>query len=236
MKTTARILALLTCAITICPALAQDSKPADSPPSSTPGGAPSGAPADPKGAPPAKQAPELEVLPETKIQADQGDLPRMPRIGFAKGLQYRVVRSWKTEAPTNSMRIAQFRIPAPTDSGLAEGSLVVSGGIGGSAEDNAARWAGQFTEIQGKATMQKLLVNNLQITQVIITGTYNPGMNAPNETPTLNTTLFGAIVEGGPEGAVFFKATGPKDTMLAARTPWDMLIRNTRVAPAEQPK
>jgi hypothetical protein len=45
-------------------------------------------------------------------------------------------------------------------------------------------------------------------------------------TPRPGWRLLGAIVEGGPEGAVFFKLTGPARTVAAAQKDFRKLLQS----------
>lgn len=175
----------------------------------------------------------INVLPQAQIAPKLGDDLRVKQIGFVKGLRYLLPLKWTPEKPDNPMRLAQVRIPPLSNELHGNGLLVISGGIGGSVDDNIARWVAQFSETEGVPTQQDLQITGspLLITQVIATGTYNAGM--PGKEPALqpNTTLWGAIVEGGPEGIVFFKAVGPKETMAERGVAWDIIIRNLVVMP-----
>lgn len=176
---------------------------------------------------------EITILPPKDIAARPGDDMRVKRIGWVKGVRYLVPDKWTVRPPSNAMRLVEMVIPEPSGSGKGDGGLMMFGDIGGSVEDNIARWVDQFIEVDGTATQQDLSIINdqIRITQVVVTGTYVPMTAAGKGEPLAGWTLFGAIVQNGPEGIVFIKATGPKDTMAARRADWDMLIRNLRVIP-----
>lgn len=207
--------AAFSVAVLAAPALAQDpQRPADSTP-----------------APKPDDGVTINVLPQDVITPKLGDDLRVKQIGFVKGLRYLLPIKWTAEKPSNPMRLAQIRIPPLSNELHGDGLLVISAGIGGSVEDNVARWIAQFTETEGVPTQQDLQISGspLLVTQVIATGTYNAGM--PGQAPDLKpeTTLWGAIVQNGPEGTVFFKAVGPKQTMAERTVAWDILIRNLKI-------
>lgn len=189
-------------------------------------------------APASKPAPadpvlQITVLPQKEIFAEPGFEAMTRRISWVKGLRYLVPTRAEVEKPSNAMRLAQIRLLAIPDSGHGDALITISGDIGGSVEDNVARWVGQFSELQGVPTQQDLILSKegLRITEVIVTGTYTASMAGADAEPQKDTTLYGAVVEGGPEGTVFIKAVGPKQTLAARKGAWDMITRNLRVTP-----
>lgn len=173
------------------------------------------------------------VLPQGKVNRRTADEIRVLKIGWARGISYIVPPRFVPEKPAHEMRIAQLRILSDQDDRSLEGLLVISGGIGGSVEDNVARWVSQFRDLEGVPTQQDLVVadTDLIVTEVVVTGTYNAAMPGSPPDPRPDQTLLGAIVQGGPEGLVFIKAVGPKQTMAERRESWNLLIRNLRVQP-----
>lgn len=205
------------------------------PPADKPAPAP---PALPAPSAPGKNGVEIVVLPASDVQAKLGDDASVKQIGFVPGytLRFLLPFKWKAEDPSHPLRLVQIRISPGANAALGDGVLTISGGIGGSVEDNIARWVAQFSEIEGQATQQDLQVlgTPLLVTEVIATGTLNtatPG-GAPDLKP--NWTLYGAIVQGVPEGTLFIKAIGPMETMKERRGAWEMFVRNLRIV--ERPK
>jgi hypothetical protein len=66
------------------------------------------------------------------------------------------------------------------------------------------------------------------VTTVDVAGTYASGMMMGPATPKPGWRLLGAIVEGGPEGAVFFKLTGPARTVAAAQKDFRRLLQSLK--------
>ena len=105
-------------------------------------------------------------------------------------------------------------------------------GQGGTIAANVERWLKQFEQPDGKSSREAAITRNLEvdglkITTVEVGGTYTAGM-APRTgagTRKQDFHLLAAIVEG-PEGAVFFKLTGPEQTVLSQRAGFDLLIRS----------
>jgi hypothetical protein len=96
-------------------------------------------------------------------------------------------------------------------------------------ESNVARWLSQFTPEKGakKSAPRRELVNDIPVTKVETEGTYASGMPGGPTTPKTGYALEGAIAEG-PEGAVFFKLTGPKKSVEKARPAFAALVASLK--------
>jgi hypothetical protein len=149
----------------------------------------------------------------------------------AAGLRMTVPTTW-TRVPTPSeMRAAQYRVPrVATDTEDANLVLYFFGaGKGGSADDNLARWYGQFTQPDGKPSRDAAVVTtrkvaDLKITSVDLPGTYAPGpMAGPPGPPKANYRMLAAVVEGE-GGPWFLKLVGPAATVAQAKTDFDALV------------
>jgi hypothetical protein len=139
---------------------------------------------------------------------------------------------WINQPPSSSMRKAQYQIPkASGDPEPAELAVFYFGaGQGGAIDSNINRWLGQFTGADGapvKASKnEKRTVGTLPVTIVSAEGTFDGGMMMPGAAPPAPKTgwaLLGAIAET-PSGPWFFKMTGPKATVAAARAGFDELV------------
>ena len=145
--------------------------------------------------------------------------------GAAGGIHWSAPSRW-TEQPARPMRIATYTVPpAPGDSEAAECAVYYFGkGQGGGVDDNVTRWAAQF-EGSPKAERSAKEVNGLKVNLVQVAGAYlapgGPAMQSQGRKE--NYRLHGAIVEA-PEGAVFFKCTGPARTVAAAHTEFESLV------------
>lgn len=141
------------------------------------------------------------------------------------GVRWTVPSRWG-QHPPRQMRVATYMIPAA--GGDAEGAECAvfhfGGGQGGDVQSNITRWVGQF-ENAGKPAQASREVHGLQVTTVGVAGTYlapgGPMMQSQGKRE--NYRLLGAIVEG-PEGAVFFKLTGPSKTVDAAEKEFGELV------------
>lgn len=138
----------------------------------------------------------------------------------APGVRFRVPGDWESSPPTSSMRALQFTMP-----GGAEGVLFYFGpNGGGTAADNVARWAGQITGVDGKpgdaSAAKTTKVGQFTVTQIELTGTWSGGAmapNAPKPEPKAGSALTGIVIEGGSQGALYFRITGPQAVVEGLR-------------------
>jgi hypothetical protein len=151
----------------------------------------------------------------------------------AGGLKWQSPSQWKAQ-PDRAMRAATYTVPRsagdPEDGEVAV--FYFGPGQGGSVDANIKRWIGQFGAPGGGpadklAKVAKGTVNGLPVTRIDLTGTYKaaggPMMQAGAPKPGYR--LLGAIVEG-PQGAVFFKFTGPAKTVAANQPAFESTIRS----------
>lgn len=148
-------------------------------------------------------------------------------VHSAAGIQWTVPAQWKPQ-PERPMRVATYTIPpGSTDSEPGECAVFFFGsGQGGDVRSNIQRWISQFEE--GAASEESSgMVNGLPITTVSIEGTYlapgGPMMQSQGKKP--NYRLLGGIAEA-PQGAVFFKTTGPVATMKEAEDEFQALMNS----------
>ena len=130
------------------------------------------------------------------------------------------------------MRAATYSVPnSAGDNGVAECGVYYFGqGQGGSVQANLDRWINQFQQPDGKpskdaAHTAKRTIHGLTVTTVEVSGTYS-GMGGPMMAshPSLpGYRLLGAIVEA-PQGAVFFKFTGPSKTVAANQAAFNKML------------
>ena len=153
------------------------------------------------------------------------DTPRRSRPGATEadgklivaGVSLELPKGWTPEKPRSSIRLAQYSLPGP--GGPAE--LAVFGGIGGSAEANIERWIAQFADPntpddKPASDVQRFEQGGLKVSIVRASGVYSTTLTtptAPAGLPKTGQALFGIIVEGGPRGMLFVKATGPEATI-----------------------
>lgn len=151
----------------------------------------------------------------------------------ASGLTFSMPTGWTRKAP-GTMRVAELGAPAPEGSTeeAAEIAFFSFGPQGaGDAAANVTRWASLVLDDAGQpapheSTTEK--VGALSVTLVQTTGAYQSGSPAGPKTPKPGFTLLGAIIEGGPEGPLYIRMTGPKAVIEAHRERWFGMIRSAR--------
>ncbi|HYK43031.1 MAG TPA: hypothetical protein VE007_11630 [Thermoanaerobaculia bacterium] len=148
--------------------------------------------------------------------------------GTAAGVKWTVPGTW-TEQAARPMRVVTYTIPGAKGAEAGECGVFYFGkGQGGSPDENAARWAGQF---EGGATPKSSVetVNGFKVHRIRTSGTYlapgGPMMKSQGKKP--GWQLSGAIVEA-PEGNVFFKCVGPEKTIAAAEADIDALLKSLK--------
>jgi hypothetical protein len=95
--------------------------------------------------------------------------------------------------------------------------------MGGGVDENIERWVGQFDGSPNYAR-RVLTVHGMKVTRVEITGTFlAPDSEMQSQGKRPNWKLLGAIAEG-PQGAVFFKFTGPAGVIDGASKAFDGLL------------
>jgi len=169
------------------------------------------------------------------IPGQAGTLPEgHPALGESTSLRWDVPEGWVEQAPTQSMRHAQYQVNGP--GGAGECVVFYFGPKqGGDAMANAERWAGQFSQPDGGSSLERMKITALSGTgvpvQVVeVTGTYGGGMTMGAEPfePQPEYMLLGAIAEG-PDAPWFFKFTGPEKTVRAQREAFTKLLGSLRV-------
>jgi len=147
----------------------------------------------------------------------------------AAGVGWTIPADWQL-GPARQMRIATYRVRAiagdPED---AECAVYFFGtGQGGTVEANLDRWAHQFTTSGGQsrpAKMEKQEIAGLKVSTLAVSGTYMGagGMMGQGDVQKSNYRMRAAIIEA-PQGLVFFKLTGPLNTVAAAEKDFNSLL------------
>ncbi len=151
----------------------------------------------------------------------------VPGGSAVAGIHWTVPQGWMAQ-PEKPMRVSTYTVPAAGEGNEAGECAVFHFGNnqGGSVNDNLSRWISQF-EGGGKHEFSAKDVNGLKTTLIEISGTYlapsGPAMESQGKKP--NYHLLGAIVEA-PQGLVFFKLTGPEQTIKAAIPSFNDLVNS----------
>ncbi|HNM46786.1 MAG TPA: hypothetical protein PKH51_07180 [Candidatus Sumerlaeota bacterium] len=174
---------------------------------------------------------------------DYGPLAlKEPATGHAwAGLAMAVPNRYAEEQSAGAMRVAQFSVPAKSGDGKGELTVFHFGkNQGGSAADNVARWVHQFSVAEGKTTpvtrYEHGHVGDLEISRITVEGTYSPGAmvaGGAKPEPQENWALDAFIAEGGPEGNVYIRLTGPEQLVRDEKEAIDGMIASLSIAAAE---
>jgi len=134
------------------------------------------------------------------------------------------------------MRAATYQVPAASgDSDSGECAVFYFGpGQGGGVQANIERWIAQFEQPDGKPSSERAkhgseTINSIPITTIDLSGTFlggGPTMGAGGAKKQ-GYRLLGAIVEA-PEGPVFFKLTGPVNTVRSAEKEFREMIASLK--------
>jgi hypothetical protein len=149
----------------------------------------------------------------------------------AGGIKWAPPAAWKAQ-PERPMRAATYTVPRSAGD-ADDGELAVfyfGAGQGGGVDANIKRWIGQFDAPGGGpadklAKTSKSTLNGLPVTRIDLSGTYKTS-SGPMMQPgpaKAGYRLLGAIVEG-PQGAVFFKFTGPAKTVAANAAAFEKML------------
>ena len=186
----------------------------------------------PAAAPPAAQVqPAVPTAPSAPAHGAEG----REGIGSAAGLTWTIPGTWTTEAQ-RPMRMATYATPtAEGDTERGEVAVFHFGpSEGGTVEANVERWFRQFDQEDGRPTREvaereSIEIGGMPVTIVRARGAYNAaaGPMAPRADIRPGYALIGAIAEG-PEGAVFFKFTGPEQTVATESTAFGAMIDSLR--------
>lgn len=176
-----------------------------------------------------KPAEPTPTQPSTSV----GKRPDAPLPVKPTKLEWTKPEAWKEVDHPSRMRKATYAIPK-AEGDAEDGEMSVTQ-IGGTVDLNVQRWQGQFQGSPEAKTNEKV-AHGLKVTVVEIEGTFTasgggPMMGKPGE-PKEGWKLLAAIADTRP--ATFFKLTGPKKTVDAARGDFDALVDS--ITPIARPK
>lgn len=178
-------------------------------------------------APPAGEAPG----PISSHGGPVGGAPPATAAPQAEGtIEFDIPKSWQSQSPSSSMRLAQAVIPGPGGPGELAVFYFGPGG-GGPVEANIQRWVEQM-ESPEQPKPETFEANGFRVTWIDVRGTLKPSMMGTGPTtPQPNSRLLGAVVEG-PGGPWFFKATGPDTTLTPERDAFLGMLKSVRAKAA----
>lgn len=149
------------------------------------------------------------------------------------GLKSTTPGAWKEEAPSNRMRLMQFRLPKKGED-KEDAELVIFKGLGGGSRANVERWKKQFVppkdkKIEDVAEVKEIKIGDRPAIYLDVQGTYlfnpqpfNP-RSKPEEKPNYRML---AIYFDGSENPYQIKLTGPAKTVEAYKKGFDEWVKN----------
>jgi len=110
----------------------------------------------------------------TEVTAD--DKKDDKRVVKFDGMQAPIPSDWVEEKPANRMRFLQYKLPKTKDD-KEDGALIIFKGLGGSPEQNIARWKAMFIPPDGKgiddvAKVEKIKIGGNEAFYLDVSGTY----------------------------------------------------------------
>ena len=138
---------------------------------------------------------------------------------------------WVAQQPSSSMRVAQYGLPGLAGEATL-GIFFFGPGQGGSVEANIERWYGQFGQEDGQPAQRRRWtrqVGDIEITGIDVSGTFSAGMGMGNTEPQAGYRMLGAIAVHR-SGAVFFKMTGPAQTVEQWAASFDEYLGSLQAA------
>lgn len=168
-----------------------------------------------------------------KIQETPGAAPVPNDAPFVTAsLAWNIPAAWAYREPSGSVRKAEFVVTA--EAGEAELVFFHFGaGQGGDVEANLARWARAVLDEAGEPVEPAIEIienDSLRTVSATYTGTYMSGPPRGPKVPVENSVLLGAVVEGGAEGSVFLRLTGPASVVEPLEDAWRTMLKSVRSA------
>lgn len=141
---------------------------------------------------------------------------------------------WVAQPPSSSMRVAQYGLPGPAGEATL-GIFFFGPGQGGSVEANIERWYGQFTQADGQPVQGRRWtrqVGDIEITGADVSGIFSGGMGMGSAQPQAGYRMLGAIAAHR-SGTVFFKMTGPAQTVEQWAASFDQFLGSLQAGSVE---
>lgn len=155
-------------------------------------------------------------------------------VTSAAGVNWTVPAAWKPGGD-KPMRVASYSFgPEGKEADCAV--FYFGPGQGGAVDANVERWISQFAQPDGSdsrkaAKTDQHKIGDLKVTTVDLTGTYlSSAMGGPMSGKSEQHPgyrLLGAIIEA-PEGPVFFKITGPEQTVIQGLDDFQQLVESVK--------
>jgi len=222
------LLLTLLASLAACDATSTTPKPAPAPVAQAPAPAPAPTPAPTTPAEPVKKP-----LPTTAADWTGGASAAPARLDVGS-VSFAVPTGWLPRPPSSSMRLAEVVIPAVAPAQPSStpayapetDALVAFFRLGGTVEDNIARWAASVTGPDGKQATPQVTVREvagLKVHDVRLDGTYLDGMPGGQRTSREGWGFRAAIIETGMP-MTFVRLTGPKALVESSASAWEEML------------
>ena len=148
-----------------------------------------------------------------------------------KRFTMQVPLSWKEEEPSNTMRMLQVRVPKQKDDPEDSEISAFKMGAGGGVDANIARWTKQFG---GEASLKKKRALKTAVGEATIAeieGDYTAmsfAAGGASEVKKDYKMLGAIIVLDGGGGEIYFKFTGPFNTIERAKAAFDKMMESLK--------
>lgn len=166
------------------------------------------------------------------IERGAADHVGVSRIGFVKDMQYLVPRGWTKEPPADQRGLAQFRVPAAKDSGIADPVVVFYDQLDGSVHEILDGWLNEVEEPKWTPEIEVWMLdfgyeNGLNITLFSGVGTYvGKPLTGGDPVRQPDSMVLGAIIEGSPKGTLYVKAVGHRNVLEPDVGWWQRMVRS----------
>ncbi len=132
-------------------------------------------------------------------------------------IKLKLPESWKSQAPENKLRLAQF-VATNVDDEKDETTLVVSSFAGGNTQANMPRWVGEFQGgVKAETKSGESAIGPYEVTDLV--GTHVGPSFRRRTAPLENARVVMFIVMPKDKPYYYLKLTGPaKSTAAAAKT------------------
>ena len=145
------------------------------------------------------------------------------------GMKSAVPAGWKEEAPTSTMRMAQFRLPkAEGDKDDAELAVFVFPGGSGSVQQNLDRQLAKFVEDGRKDKVEKTKVGGIEATYQDVSGTFKkkPFPMAEKFTPVEGHRQLYVVFEDKGGKQYYMTLLGPAKTVEKHKPAFEEWLKN----------
>jgi len=204
--------------------------------------APTDAPAPDENATPAATGSSftkpVSILNSVQLFRRPEDMLTVRKVLGAKSLTWYLPNTWIPQPASREGVLREMRIPAPEKATYSDAIVFIYGSESAAGNDDGGKeadvyanlnlWLNEIVTPDYTPVIQEFDFADgtpLLLTTFAGVGTYAP----KGAQPQPDMMVLGAIVEGGPEGTLFFKAVGPRKLVEDQKYRWDLVLRTLRI-------